>query len=105
MRWLIKIYAVFEPPHQDLRCLQIQQFSSLALRELNFPSILRFCRILISDQPEVETLTMKLSQFRGKEAILECRVRANPHKNYSWNKNGKRLPDKPWKYKTEVCPQ
>ena len=26
----------FEPPHQDLRCLQIQLFSSLVLKELTF---------------------------------------------------------------------
>ena len=27
--------AHYEPPHQDLRCLQIQLFSSLVLKELN----------------------------------------------------------------------
>ena len=27
--------AHYEPPHQDLRCLQIQLFSSLALKELS----------------------------------------------------------------------
>ena len=27
--------AQFEPPHQNLRCLQIQLFSSLVLKELN----------------------------------------------------------------------
>ena len=27
--------AHFEPPHQDLHCLQIQLFSSLVLKELN----------------------------------------------------------------------
>ena len=25
----------YEPPHQDLRCLQIQLFSSLVVKELN----------------------------------------------------------------------
>ena len=27
--------AHYEPPHQDLRCLQIQLFSSLVVKELN----------------------------------------------------------------------
>ena len=27
--------AHYEPPHQDQRCLQIQLFSSLVLKELN----------------------------------------------------------------------
>ena len=36
--------AHYEQPHQDLRCLQFQQFSSLVLKELNashsnFPTI------------------------------------------------------------------
>ena len=30
--------AHFEPPHQDLRCLKIQLFSSLVLKELNWLS-------------------------------------------------------------------
>ena len=28
--------AHYEPPHQDLRCLQIQLFSSLVLKELKY---------------------------------------------------------------------
>ena len=27
--------AHYEPPHQDLRCLQIQRYSSLILKEFN----------------------------------------------------------------------
>ena len=34
--------ALYEPPHQDLRCLQIQLFSSLVFKELK--KILRKCR-------------------------------------------------------------
>ena len=32
--------AHYEPPHQDLRCLQIQLFSSLVVKELHVNSVI-----------------------------------------------------------------
>ena len=36
--------AHYEPPHQDLRCMQLQLFSSLVDKELNQQT--EFCRLL-----------------------------------------------------------
>ena len=43
--------AHYEPPHQDLRCLQIQLFSSLVVKELKQEySKLQTSRTLISQR-------------------------------------------------------
>ena len=55
-----------------------------------------------TDRPEVATTAAKLSQLKGKEAILECKVRANPYQKFIWNRDGEALPHLPWKYKKEV---
>ena len=39
--------AHYEPPHQDLRCLQIQLFSSLILKELKLNCLLFICSLLV----------------------------------------------------------
>ena len=45
--------AHFEPPHQHLRCLQIQLFSSLVLKELSHLIVKKMYEIrVVSDFPE-----------------------------------------------------
>ena len=58
-----------EPPHQDLRCLQILLFSSLIVKELNKVSV------------------TYISTLNGSFLYLRCRKQDIPVKQFTFNMN------------------
>ena len=43
--------AHYEPPYQDLRCLQIQLFASLVVKEFRICSLRDMCKYYIEQGP------------------------------------------------------
>ncbi|KAL4228135.1 hypothetical protein ACF0H5_013570 [Mactra antiquata] len=53
-------------------------------------------------RPEVTLNTHRMSQFLGKETILECKVSASPHALITWTRNGQPIPYARSKYRDEL---
>ncbi|KAK3593791.1 hypothetical protein CHS0354_014331 [Potamilus streckersoni] len=53
------------------------------------PADSREMKVTVEFQPEVELFTKRMSQSKGRETILDCKITANPHGFNIWRKEGK----------------
>ena len=56
---------------------------------------------LVSVPPEVQLFSNRMSQYKGRETILDCRITANPHGYEVWRRDGREIKNS-WKYGVNV---
>ena len=51
--------------------------------------------------PEVQLYSNRISQYKGRETILDCQITANPHGFMVWKRAGKAITNS-WKYDLNI---
>ncbi|KAK3091608.1 hypothetical protein FSP39_021142 [Pinctada imbricata] len=55
------------------------------------PSASREIRVEVQFPPEIVLPNKRISQYQGKETIMECRISANPQAYSAWTRNGRTI--------------